>query len=243
MYIRRLHPWSVTTAEARRIQGDLAGRIVHGGGLSVEKVRTVAGADISVQGKRARAAVVVLSYPELDVVEQVIAEADVTFPYVPGLLAFREAPILAQAFEQVKRTPDLLLVDGHGYSHFRRFGIACHLGLLLDLPTIGCAKSRLCGEHAPLDEEIGSSASLKDSDEEIGLALRTRRSVRPVYVSVGHRVSLEAAAQWVLRLCRGRRLPEPSYLADRLAGGLAMPPNKRNGAADIPTLIVINAKT
>lgn len=202
-----------------RLQGELAGQVVRRGHLDPAAVRTVAGADISVEGKRGRAAVVLLSYPELEVVEQAVAEAEVTFPYIPGLLAFREVPVLAQAFAQVRGRPDLLLVDGHGYSHFRRFGIACHLGLLLEVPAIGCAKSRLCGEHGPVGEATGSGVPLMDGGEVIGLVVRTRPGVRPLYVSVGHLLELEEAAEWVLRLCRGRRLPEPTRLADQLAGG------------------------
>ncbi|MFQ5880315.1 MAG: deoxyribonuclease V [Dehalococcoidia bacterium] len=219
MRVRQLHPWDASPAEAMRIQGQLARQVVQEGQLDPASVRTVAGADISVAGKRGRAAVVILSYPDLDVVEHAVAEAEVTFPYIPGLLAFREVPILAQAFAQVEAQPGLLVVDGHGYSHFRRFGIACHLGLLLDIPAIGCAKSRLCGEHGPVGDEPDSRAQLVDEGEVIGLLVRTRPGVRPVYASVGHRIALDEAADWVLRLCRGYRLPEPTRLADQLAGG------------------------
>lgn len=219
MNVRQLHPWDVSPAEAMRSQRELASQVMREGTLDPSSVRYVAGADISVQGKRGRAAVVVLSYPDLEVAEHAMAEAEVTFPYIPGLLAFREVPILAQAFAQIQGQPDLLVVDGHGYSHFRRFGIACHLGLLLDMPAIGCAKSRLCGEHQPLAEEAGSRTQLWDEGEVIGLVLRSRRCLRPLYVSVGHRLSLDDAADWVLRLCRDHRLPEPTRLADQLAGG------------------------
>jgi len=224
--LRRLHPWNVTPAQARAIQARLAPRVIAQGGPA--GVRYVAAADIAFQDRPfgrqpafARAAVVLLSYPDLRVVEQHVVEAPVTFPYVPGLLAFREAPVLALAFRKLERTPDLLLVDGHGFSHPRRFGIACHLGLLLDLPTIGVAKSRLTGQHADPPPQAGGRAELTDAGQVIGLVLRTRDGVSPVYVSVGHRLGLPEAAEWVLRLCRGYRLPEPIRLADQLSKGLS----------------------
>jgi len=216
---RRLHRWDVTTAEARDIQNRLAPLVVKDG--LPHDVRFVAAADISVRREEplARGAVVVLSYPEMEVVEQSVVEAEPRFPYVPGLLSFREAPILLRAFEQLRQRPDLLLVDGQGYAHPRRQGIACHLGLLLDLPAIGCAKSRLCGEHVQPGDAAGSRAPLLDGDEVIGSVLRTRDGTAPVYVSVGHRVGLEEAVDWVLRCCRGHRLPEPSRAAHMAAGG------------------------
>jgi deoxyribonuclease V len=144
----------------------------------------------------------------------------VTFPYVPGLLSFRETPVLLEPLSRVRK-PDLLLVDGQGFAHPRRFGIACHLGLLLDVPAIGCAKSRLCGEHAEPDWAAGSQAPLRDGGQVIGAVLRTRDGVNPIYVSVGHRIGLAEAAEWVLRCCRGLRLPEPTRLAHQAAGGPA----------------------
>ena len=214
-----LHPWDVSTAEAVEIQRKLAPRVVREG--IPADVRRIAGVDISVGRGSAdgRGAVVVLRYPEMDVEEQVVVEARVGFPYVPGLLSFREIPVLLEAFRQVKEKPDLVLVDGQGLAHPRRFGIACHLGLLLDVPAVGCAKSRLCGEHGPLAMEAGSSAPLRDGDEVIGAVLRTRDGVSPVYVSIGHRITLDEAVAWVLRCCRGYRIPEPTRLAHMAAGG------------------------
>ncbi len=224
MRLRPLHPWNLTPTEAIALQARLAPSVVREGRPG--NVRLVAAADVAFLGSPragsrgvARAAVVVLEYPGLTLLEQQAVEAPVPFPYVPGLLSFREIPALARAFEALERRPDLLLVDGQGYAHPRRFGLACHLGLLLDLPTIGCAKSRLCGQHEPPGLERGSSAPLVDGGEVIGLVLRTREGVAPVYVSVGHRISLEAAAGWVLRLCRGRRIPEPLRLADQASKG------------------------
>ena len=214
-----LHPWDVSTAEAVEIQRKLAPRVVREG--IPADVRRIAGVDISVGRGSAdgRGAVVVLRYPEMDVEEQVVVEARVGFPYVPGLLSFREIPVLLEAFRQVKEKPDLVLVDGQGLAHPRRFGIACHLGLLLDVPAVGCAKSRLCGEHGPLAMEAGSSAPLRDGDEVIGAVLRTRDGVSPIYVSIGHRIALDEAVAWVLRCCRGYRIPEPTRLAHMAAGG------------------------
>ncbi len=214
-----LHPWDVSTAEAVEIQRKLAPRVVREGVPA--DVRRVAGVDISVGRGSAdgRGAVVVLRYPEMEVEEQVVVEARVGFPYVPGLLSFREIPVLLEAFRQVKEKPDLVLVDGQGLAHPRRFGIACHLGLLLDVPAVGCAKSRLCGEHGPPAMEAGSSVPLTDGDEVIGAVLRTRDGVSPVYVSIGHRIALDEAVAWVLRCCRGYRIPEPTRLAHMAAGG------------------------
>jgi deoxyribonuclease V len=220
--VRKLHPWDLSPAEAIALQTRLAPQVVREG--EPDDVRTVAAVDVAFvdrpAGKRpslARAAVVLMDYPDLTPLEHHVVERPVTFPYVPGLLSFREIPALADAFAQLEATADLLLVDGQGYSHPRRFGLASHLGLLLDVPTIGCAKSRLCGEHPPPAAERGSTADLRHEGETIGLVLRTRDNVAPVYVSVGHRIGLPQAAEWVLRLCRGYRLPEPIRLADRLS--------------------------
>lgn len=231
MHLRNLHPWDVSPREAAAIQKRLAAQVIATGGPAEAQVRYVAGADIAFVDRRegrqptlARGAVVLLSYPDLNIVETIVVEVPVTFPYIPGLLAFREVPVLAQAFERIEHRPELLLVDGHGYSHPRRFGIACHLGLLLDIPTIGCAKSRLVGQHGEPPTAVGGQAELRDGPDLIGLVLRTRQGVAPVYVSVGHRIGLTEAASWVLRLCRGYRLPEPTRLADQLAGGKRLQP-------------------
>jgi len=163
--------------------------------------------------------VVVLSYPEMKVAAVGMAEGELGLPYIPGLLSFRECPLILAAFEKLSCTPDLVMVDGQGIAHPRRMGLACHLGLFLDVATIGCAKSRLCGSHRPPGEESGSYAGLMDKDETIGVALRTKTGVKPVYVSTGHKISLENAVYWVLKCCRGYRLPEPTRLAHLAAGG------------------------
>lgn len=222
-----LHPWDISPKEAMAVQRELASRVVRKGApkrvrrACPERSRRVAGVDIAVDPaqRRGTGAVVVLSYPELEVVEVAVAEAPLTFPYVPGLLSFRETPVLREAFRKIARPVDLLLVDGQGYAHPRRFGIACHLGLLLDVPAIGCAKSRLLGEHAIPDEAAGSRVDLVDNGEVIGSVLRTRAGVKPLFVSIGHRIGLAEAEAWVLRCCRGYRLPEPTRLAHQAAGG------------------------
>jgi deoxyribonuclease V len=189
--------------------------------------------DISSTDERgmAKGAVVVLRLPELTVVESTVAEERVEFPYVPGFLSFREAPLLLAAWERLSLTPDLVVVDAQGIAHPRRLGLASHLGLFLDVPTIGCAKSVLCGRHGDLGEDPGASAFLLDKGEVVGAALRTKRGTKPVYVSIGHKVDLEAALHWVLACCHGYRLPEPTRLAHLAAAGrLAAPIGEERGA-------------
>jgi deoxyribonuclease V len=219
MPVQHAHPWNVTTAEARAIQLRLAGLVSRQNDVS--RPRLVAGVDISAprfQG-RVRGTVVVLSYPELEVVEIGAVEQTVEFPYVPGLLSFRELPVILAAYEKLRLKPDLILVDGQGIAHPRRFGIASHLGVLLDTPTIGCAKSLLCGTHDALGADVGSAAEIEHEGEIVGMVLRTKANVQPVYVSIGHRVNLTAAVSWVSNCCRGYRLPEPTRLAHLAASG------------------------
>ncbi len=219
MKIERLHSWEVSIAEAVELQQKLAGQVSRTG--EVKTPRFIAGVDISAAKScgTATAAVVVLTYPGLAVIEAKVVRGEVTFPYVPGLLSFREAPLTLAACEQLTVTPDLFLVDGQGIAHPRRMGIASHLGLFLGTPTIGCAKSRLCGEHEEPGAEAGSYAEVIDLGEVIGVALRTRRGVKPIYVSIGHKIDLKAAICWVLECCRGFRVPEPTRLAHLAAGG------------------------
>jgi deoxyribonuclease V len=220
MQVAHLHPWDVSPREAMRLQRELASRVLREGVLDAARVHYVAGADVAFDkpNRRGVAAAVLLAYPSLETVECVTVEAPVTFPYVPGLLSFRETPLLLNAFERLRGTPDLVMIDGHGYAHPRRCGFACHVGLLLDVPTIGVAKSRLVGAHAPVAPARGSRADLLHEDEVVGSLLRTREDVRPVYVSVGHRIGLRDAERWVLACAAGRRVPAPTRLADALAG-------------------------
>ena len=183
--------------------------------------RFIAGIDTSVNRAWgvATGAVIVLNYPELELVEAQVVNGRFDFPYIPGLLAFREVPLILAACKQLTITPDLVLVDGQGVAHPRRMGLASHLGLFLNTPTIGCAKSLLCGTHEVPSIEPGSYAEVVDRDEIIGAALRTKLGIKSVYVSVGHKIDLQAAIHWVLECCRGYRLPEPTRLAHLAAGG------------------------
>jgi deoxyribonuclease V len=223
MDIVRRHDWEVSPAEAVKIQAALAGEISRTG--NIENPRYIAGVDISVNRweKTGIGAVVVLSYPGLEVVEIRVVTDRIEFPYVPGLLSFREAPLILAACEQLTVAPDIIMVDGQGIAHPRRMGLASHLGLLLGVPTIGCAKSRLCGHHVAPGNEAGSYTDLVDRNEVIGAVLRTKTSVEPIYVSIGHKIDLVGAIEWVLKCCRGYRLPEPTRLAHQAAGGNLKP--------------------
>ena len=187
-------------------------------------VRIVAGADISLKDKLGFAGVILYQFPELIAVERAWASGPLRFPYVPGLLSFREIPLLLKAFQKLKRRPDLILADAHGWAHPRRAGLACHLGLLLDIPTIGCAKSILVGTHETLGEKRGSVAGLMNGPigkkEKIGVVLRTRDGVKPVYVSCGHRVGLATAVRYAQGCVDGYRIPKPQREADRWVGQL-----------------------
>ena len=218
--IRKLHDWNLTTAEARNLQNRLAFDVCRVG--SVTELRFIAGIDVRtpVRSKGSgTAAVVVLEYPGLELVEVKTVEGEISFPYVPGLLSFREAPLILQAFTQITHTPDLIMVDGQGIAHPRRLGIAAHLGLFFDIPTIGCAKSRLCGTYEEPGLEPGNYTELVDNHESIGVVLRTKLNTNPVFVSIGNKISIEDAIFWVMRCCRGYRLPEPTRLAHQAAGG------------------------
>ncbi len=208
----------MTPAQAAQLQAALRDRVVAEDRLP--PLRRVAGVDVSFQRATGlgRAAVAVLSYPDLQLLESAVAELPVAFPYVPGLLAFREMPALLHAWVKLKATPDLVLCDGHGLAHPRRFGLACHLGVALEVPCIGVAKRVLVGTHPPLGPARGAWQPLQDGPATIGVALRTRSGVSPVYVSVGHRVSLATARRLTLQLAPKFRLPEPIRAAHRLAG-------------------------
>ena len=216
---RLSHTWNLSILEARNLQTGLSARVIRSG--SVVNPRFIAGIDVSVSrfSKLGRASVVILDNPSLRPVEAGHAEGVLQFPYIPGYLSFREAPLIIEAWQKLRIRPDLLIVDGQGIAHPRRFGVATHLGLLLDIPTIGCAKSRLIGECSCLPDEAGSYSLLTDKDEIIGAVVRTRKSVKPLYISIGHKIDLENSIQWILNCCRGFRLPEPTRLAHLAANG------------------------
>lgn len=222
MHVNVPHPWQVPIEQAQAIQRELASQVVRH--QTFDELHSVAGVDISFPDKETtRAAVVVLSYPALEPLTSSVVEKPTTFPYVPGLLAFREAPAALDAFAKLAVEPDLIIVDGQGYAHPRRMGIACHLGLYLDTPTIGCAKSKLVGQYQMPAEEAGAWSELRDRGEVIGAVVRTRDKVSPVFVSIGHRIDLPTAIQAVLNCVRGYRLPEPTRWAHNVAGGASLP--------------------
>jgi deoxyribonuclease V len=209
------HPWDMTTQDARRLQMKLSAHIIRENRLKT--VKTVAGIDVGMKGDMASAAIVVFNFPGLDVVVQTTATRRITFPYIPGLLSFREGPVILDALDQLDCIPDLLIFDGQGIAHPYRLGIASHIGLLVNLPSIGCAKSRLCGQYQEPGIERGSHVPLMDHGETIGAVVRTRTSVKPVFVSIGHRVDLKASIEYVLGCCKGYRLPETTRKAHNLA--------------------------
>ena len=218
----KLHNWDLTPEEAARVQGDLRQRLV----LIWDNrpVTTIGGVDISIKTETARAAIVVLSYPELTPIEAVVADAPLVFPYIPGLLAFREGPAVLLAWSKLQNKPDLLMFDGQGIAHPRGIGIASQMGLWLECPTIGVAKSRLYGRHAEVGLQRGDQAELLDkSGKIIGTVLRTRERTNPLYISPGHLIDVQHATQFVLDCCTGYRLPEPTRWAHKVAGGEKLP--------------------
>ena len=218
-----LHGWIVDRSEALAIQQRLAQQVCTNN--EVTSVGFVAGVDISKPDAAgiATAAIVVLQYPDMKLTEVQLIRDKPRVPYIPGLLSFREAPLILAAAEKLTVTPDLILVDGQGIAHPRRFGIAAHLGLLWDKPTIGCAKSRLCGEYQPPGNEPGDYTYLWDNGEIIGAVVRTRRGVKPLFISIGHKIDLSSAIRRVLDCCRGYRLPEPTRQAHLAAAGNLQP--------------------
>ncbi len=215
------HRWDVTPQEAMRIQLELRARLVLEPPPGFAP-RLAGGADMSFErfATRGFAGVVVLDLESMETVAEAGAEADLAFPYVPGFLSFRELPPIAAAWERLERRPDVLVFDGQGTAHPRRFGVACHGGLLFDVPSIGCAKSLLVGTHGPLGEERGATAPLVHRGETVGMAVRTRAGVKPLYVSPGHRMDLETAVEIVLRLSPRFREPETTRRSHRLVNDL-----------------------
>ncbi|OAE06852.1 deoxyribonuclease V [Pantoea sp. OXWO6B1] len=206
-------------AALRAEQLQRAVEVVRQDDFDVLPPRFIGGADVGFEqeGAVTRAALVILEYPSLKLVEHRIARIDTTMPYIPGFLSFREYPALLAAWNMLEQKPDLLFVDGHGISHPRRLGVASHFGLMVDVPTIGVAKKRLCGRCEPLDETPGSRQPLVDKGEQIGWVWRSKARCNPLFVATGHRVSLDSALQWVEKCTQGYRLPEPTRWADAVA--------------------------
>ncbi len=204
------------------IQRRLRDELARGEPVALDQIHTVAGVDASYR-EIGRAAIAVFSFPDLALLEEVTATKEAPFPYIPGLLAFREGPVALAAYERLTIQPDLLIFDAHGYAHPRRMGLASHLGVYLDRPSIGCAKSRLVGKYEEPGPEPGAWSPLMSRGEEIGRVVRTKARTRPIFVSVGYRITLSLAVEVVLRCVRGYRLPEPTRIADKLtkagAGG------------------------
>jgi deoxyribonuclease V len=218
------HRWDLSPEEAIALQRQLSSAVIPRTTFDPDAVQTVAGVDVSFPEGMARAAVVVLGFPDLEPLAGAVAEVPVSFPYVPGLLAFREGPAVLAALEKLGSWPDIFLFDAHGLSHQRRLGLASHLGVYLDRPSVGCAKSRLVGHHdVPLNQR-GAWVPLLDGRETVGAVVRTREGVSPVYVSIGHRTDLPTAIELVLRCCTQYRLPETTRWAHRVAGGAELPP-------------------
>jgi deoxyribonuclease V len=211
-----IHPWNLNEAEALVLQQQLASKVIKED--MINQVNLVAGVDVAYakESDKLVAAIVILNAATLEVIETTTAEDTAQFPYIPGLFSFRELPPLIKAFANLKNTPDLVVCDGQGYAHPRRFGLACHLGIIFDVPTIGCGKTRLLGEHQEPDAERGAVAPLIDNGEVIGNVLRTQTDINPIYVSIGHRISLTTACDWLLRLSPKYRLPETTRQADQL---------------------------
>jgi len=210
-----LHPWKVTAREAVQIQAELRERIkLHD---TFDTVRVIAGADVAFdkQKHEGYGGVITYSFPDLEEIERRGVTAEIPFPYVPGLLAFREAPVLLEAFASLETEPDVIVFDGQGLAHFRRMGIATHMGMVLNKPTIGCAKSRLVGTFDEPGTDAGSYSPLVDGSETVGVVLRTRKRVKPIFVSQGTNISLKTCIAIVLTCVDGYRIPKPTREADR----------------------------
>ena len=224
--LHSLHSWRVSVPEAKKLQSDLAPLVSQVSAIPAQP-RHIAGLDIFGLDTNGvvLASAVVLGYPGLEIEEVRLYEGKPDFPYVPGYLSFRETPILRHVLEALELSPDLIIADGQGLAHPRKFGLACHIGLLTDIPTIGCAKSLLIGKHGPLGEQAGARTEVWHGEEVVAMVVRTRTNVRPVYVSVGHKVDLMTAVEWVLACCKGKRLPETTRIAHQAAAG-GVPPGR-----------------
>lgn len=217
MQLTHKHAWNITPKEAVEVQRQLQHQVITDDDLG--KVNYVGGVDVGFEngGRITRAAIAILEYPSLVLHEINVARCKTTFPYIPGLLSFRELPAVLRALEKTTRLPELILCDGQGYAHPRRFGIACHLGVLTGIPSIGVGKTRLIGTHKPTANKRGAWVPLFDNDECIGAVLRTRINVKPIYISIGHRISLKTAIRYVMQCCTCYKLPETTRQAHKFA--------------------------
>ena len=218
MNIPHRHDWNLTPGEAITLQRQLTTEIIANQPIDLANVRLVAGVDVSVKENTSQAAVVVLLFPDLQVVETVLSQRPTPFPYIPGLLSFREGPVLEEAFQNLRHEPDVFIFDGMGIAHPRRIGIASHMGLCLQKPTVGCGKTLLVGRFGDLPDEKGAYSYLIDKGERIGVALRTRAGTKPVFISPGHLADLATSIELVMRCTPKYRLPEPIRAAHSAAG-------------------------
>lgn len=218
MHVQHLHDWDLSPQDAVQLQKDFAERLISDAPLDLTSLQLVAGVDVSVKNTISQAAVVVMTYPDLHLVETVRVQQETQYPYIPGLLTFREGPVLEEAFRKLEHEPDVVLFDGMGQIHPRRMGIAAHLGLWLDRPTIGCGKTHFIGDYEEPAVERGSHTPLFYQGQQLGVVLRTRQKVKPVYISVGHRADLNSAIHFVLSVTPKYRLPELIRQAHNAAG-------------------------
>ena len=215
MNIESLHDWNISYDRARKTQNELRGKVILDNKNIPDQIRTIAGADISYarNSNLFFAAVVIFDFATMEIIEQASSSGTINFPYIPGLLTFREGPILLEAFRKVSIPPDVIIFDGHGISHPRGIGLASHMGLFLNIPSIGCAKTRLVGSYDEAGNEPGDISPLVHDGETRGAVLRTKKNVKPVFVSQGHMIGLDRAVDITLSSCRGYRLPEPTRRA------------------------------
>jgi deoxyribonuclease V len=218
MQTQHLHDWNLSPADAIALQRELVTQVIFDTPLPLSSVKLIAGVDVSVKNNESQAAVVVLKYPELEVIETVLARQPTPFPYIPGLLSFREGPALVEAFDKLQAVPDVFIFDGMGRAHPRRMGIAAHMGLWLQKPTIGCGKTHLTGKYTEPDATKGSYSYLTDRGETIGVVLRTKDNVKPVYISPGNLIDLDSAIEITMACTTRYRLPEPIRAAHNAAG-------------------------
>ncbi|MFO7323444.1 MAG: deoxyribonuclease V [Chloroflexota bacterium] len=218
MRITHRHDWDLAPHEAVALQKQMAGEIIYDRPLDIDSVRLVAGVDVSVKNNVSNAAVVVLTFPGLEVIESVTAQRPTPFPYIPGLLSFREGPVLEEAFNRLEHEPDVFIFDGMGRAHPRRIGIASHMGLWLKRPTIGCGKTLLSGKYVEPPPKRGAYVDLIDRGEVIGAILRTRANTKPVFISPGHLIDLRSSVELIMHCTPKYRLPEPIRAAHKTAG-------------------------
>jgi deoxyribonuclease V len=218
MQIHHRHDWNISPSEAIAIQRELTTEIISTQPVDLDAVKMVAGVDVSVKNEVSQAAVVVVTFPDFEPVETVLSHRPTPFPYIPGLLSFREGPVLEEAFENLKNVPDVFIFDGMGIAHPRRIGIASHMGLWLQKPTIGCGKTLLVGRFGELADEKGAYSPLMDKGQVIGAAVRTRAGTKPVFISPGHLADLPTSIELIMRCTPKYRLPEPIRMAHNAAG-------------------------